>query len=85
MTGPIRARKKPLEVEAYLYDGTNADEVAGWAGPDAYVSLDGELIIHTPEGDHEAEPGDHVIRGLVGEVYPIKPDAWAAGYDEVTD
>lgn len=85
MTGPIRARKRSVVVDAFLYDGTNADEVAGWAGPDAYVTLDDRLIIRTPEGEHEATPGDHVVLGLVGEVYPIKPDAWAAGYDEVPE
>jgi hypothetical protein len=82
VSGPIRARKRPLEVEAWPYDGTNAEPIVAWAGPrNAYVTLRGELIIRTPEGDHAAEPGDTVIRGLVGELYPVKPNAWAAGYD----
>ena len=28
--------------------------------------------------------GDYIIQGVAGEVYPCKPDIFAATYDEVT-
>jgi len=32
---------------------------------------------------HIATPGDWIIRGVQGELYPCKPDIFAATYDEV--
>lgn len=43
------------------------------------------LVIPTLEGDHEAAPGDWIIRGIKGELYPIKPDIFAATYEPVHD
>lgn len=39
------------------------------------------LMIGTLEGDHRADPGDYIIRGIKGEIYPCKPDIFAATYD----
>lgn len=39
------------------------------------------LVIPTLEGDHLAEPGDWIIRGVKGEYYPCKPDIFAATYE----
>ena len=39
------------------------------------------LVIPTLEGDHLAEPGDWIIKGVKGEFYPCKPDIFAATYD----
>jgi len=39
------------------------------------------LIIPTLEGDHEAQPGDWIICGVQGELYPCKPDIFAATYE----
>ncbi len=81
--GPVRVRKRPLVVEAYRYTGANADDIVAWVGAGAYVELDGRLIIRTREGDHEACPGDVVMRGVEGELYPIPPSIYAKSYDEV--
>lgn len=39
--------------------------------------------VHTLEGVMEATPGDYLIRGVEGELYPIKPDIFAATYESV--
>jgi hypothetical protein len=39
--------------------------------------------IDTPEGGHTVCPGDWIITGVKGEVYPCKPDIFAATYDPV--
>lgn len=88
-----RYRKKPVEIEAILYDGTNLDEVdvfMGAAGTVAETTLPGPgrglhdgVVIHTLEGDMKASVGDWIIRGLMDELYPCKPDIFAATYEEV--
>lgn len=37
--------------------------------------------IGTLEGNHRASWGDFVIRGVKGELYPCKPDIFAATYE----
>lgn len=39
------------------------------------------LDIHTLEGVMEATPGDWIIRGIKGELYPCKPDIFDATYE----
>jgi hypothetical protein len=41
------------------------------------------LVIHTLEGDHRANIGDFIIRGVQGEFYPCKPDIFAQTYEPV--
>lgn len=41
------------------------------------------LNIGTLEGGMLCEPGDWIIRGVKGELYPCKPDIFAATYDPV--
>jgi hypothetical protein len=54
----------------------------------AYVDRDGNsaevafvLAIVTLEGTVYAQPGDFIIRGTAGELYPCKPDIFASIYD----
>lgn len=53
------------------------------AGPDGPSLTLGHLYISTPEGVMEASFGDWIIRGVKGELYPCKPDIFAATYDPV--
>ena len=41
--------------------------------------------VPTLEGDHIASPGDWIIRGVKGELYPCKPDIFAMTYDPVNE
>lgn len=46
------------------------------------IDNDGEsLFIRTLEGEHEARPGDWIIRGVKGELYPCKPDIFDLTYE----
>jgi hypothetical protein len=49
-----------------------------WIGTDP-------LIIKTLEGDHVISPGDFLIKGIQGELYPCKPDIFEATYEPVID
>lgn len=39
------------------------------------------IAINTLEGTMEAGPGDWIIRGVKGELYPCKPDIFEATYE----
>lgn len=82
-------RKKPIVIDAVRWDGSTIDDVLELADQvPAQLELpeEGEhLLIHTLEGIMRAEPHDWIIRGVKGELYPCKPDIFAATYDVVTD
>ena len=44
-----------------------------------------DLSIKTLEGTMLANPGDWIIRGVAGELYPCKPDIFAATYEPVDE
>lgn len=84
-----RWRKKPVVIEARQLTDDNAAELAAWSGGhEASIwqttlppILKARLIIPTLEGDHQAVPGDWIIRGVQGEFYPCKPDIFEATYE----
>jgi hypothetical protein len=43
-----------------------------------------DLLIHTLEGEMIVSPGDWIIRGLQGELYPCKPEIFAASYERAS-
>lgn len=77
-------RKKPVEVEAVLWDGTTktASDIMSWSG-NKVESGNGLLVIHTLEGEMRATEGDYIIKGIKGEFYPCKPEIFEASYEEV--
>jgi hypothetical protein len=79
-----RYAKKPLVVRAIQWTGDNYDDVCAFHGEafEAVESPDGtlSLLIPTLEGDMLASPGDWLIRGVVNELYPCKPQVFAASY-----
>jgi anti-sigma factor ChrR (cupin superfamily) len=88
-----RYRKKPVVIEAIQWTGANIYEILAMAdfaklpatiGPEPGIvhSADGGLTIPTLEGDHLARPGDWIIKGVQGELYPCKPDIFEATYEE---
>ena len=49
------------------------------------IVRDGDVIyIGTLEGEMCAAPGDWIIRGVKGEIYPCKPGIFAATYETTT-
>ncbi len=78
---PQRFRKKPIVIEAMLFDTMDYDgalDVVKWCGGTA---VDQGCRIDTLEGDMLASPGDWIIRGAKGEFYPCKPDIFDATYE----
>lgn len=85
-------RKKPVVIEAFQW---NPDRTPNWIAvpPEAVwfmealvervvrTNADGSCTIKTLEGNHRADPGDWIIQGVKGELYPCKPDIFEATYE----
>ena len=84
-------RKKPVVIEAFQWDGRplSYDRCPAWvmaAQQHGIVHLaDGWLVINTLEGDHRAQKGDWIIRGVQGELYPCKDEIFRQTYEGVND
>ena len=83
-TNPMaKFRKKPATIEAVQFRaGEQPHELANdvITGRVRYVE-DGTMLIDTLEGSMIARSGDWIIRGVKGELYPCKPDIFAATYE----
>jgi len=83
----MKYRKKPVVIDAWLYRASEQDGDLNEyviAGVLEYKE-DGCALIQTLEGVMRAEPGDWIIRGVKGELYPCKPDIFAATYEPVLE
>ena len=92
----MRYRKLPVEIEARPYPGHTIEGLDNllsfeeWLEPLARAAgrwplkyRGQQLIIPTLEGDMAANPGDYIVRGVDGEIYPCKPDIFAKTYEAV--
>lgn len=93
----MRFRKKPVVIEAVRYVGGNdrdgyrfAEMQPQWLSdafhlqpghPGAVWRTISALNIGTLEGSLTVSPGDWIIRGISGELYPCKPYIFDATYE----
>jgi hypothetical protein len=88
----MRYRKKPVVVDAIRVPDIGkstcneffeALRVLGAnASPDRIMlPMDDHIVIHTLEGEMRANPGDWIIKGVMGEFYPCKSDVFEATYE----
>lgn len=66
--------RKPTEFPAWFWDEFKLH-------PQRFNQATGVLSIPTLEGVMQAQPGDWIIKGVKGEIYPCKPDIFAATYE----
>jgi hypothetical protein len=83
----MQFRKKPVVIEAFQFQQpTSVDVAPAWlteaVARGDFLVVDGVAHITTLEGVMTASPGDWIIRGVKGEIYPCKPDIFAATYDQ---
>ena len=85
----MKVRKKPVEVEAIKWDGTNITELRNnFPNFNEHSGLVGkapDLFIYTLEGAMRASVGDYIIRGVDGEFYPCKPDIFEKTYEIIEE
>lgn len=79
-------RKKPVVIEAFQLVSGQKD-IPEWiaeAIQDKRIDTFGSYAtIRTLEGDHRANEGDWIIKGVKGELYPIKNDIFLLTYEPV--
>jgi len=87
-------RKKPVVIEAVTFDelveygkahGANVVNGMPWSfsynGHPVTHENDDCYLIPTLEGTMRMDRGDMLITGVKGEIYPCKPDIFAATYE----
>lgn len=88
-------RKKPVEIDAFQFTGTNGAAVRAWAAQLGYTGKPFADMLFAPgvyhlrvptlEGETIASAGDYVIRGVEGEYYACKPGIFAQTYEPVAE
>lgn len=91
----MKYRKKPVEIEAFQYDGDIMDQegkyyIPDWAlrafesGELAFDSASepGALYVRTLEGDMLVNVGDYIVQGIHEELYAVKPEIFKRTYEE---
>jgi hypothetical protein len=94
----MKFRKKPVVIEAITFaelvrhgleNGANVVNGMPWSwsynGQPITHENDDCYLIPTLEGTMRMDRGDMLITGVKGEVYPCKPDIFAATYEPVED
>jgi hypothetical protein len=89
-----RYRKKPVEIDAEHVDRDKLHRLSPefraavhhdeCAGAPLYENGLAEPHVHTLEGPLRLSDGDWLIKGVMGEFYPCKPDVFAVTYEPVT-
>ena len=79
-------RKKPVEIEAVLWDGDKVSEITPWISEvlrnDTIMRYGDKVVIRTLEGQFFANPGDYIIKGIKGEIYPCIPYIFNETYEK---
>jgi len=81
-------RKKPVVIEAVKFTRDNFQEIRDFTDYQAHtLTIERRIngiatcIIPTLEGQHIATEGDFIIKGIIGEFYPCKPDVFEQTYE----
>lgn len=95
----MRVRKKPIVVNALQWTGNNIKEIREFVGNslieykteirqmygnEVLIKTTG-ISIRTLEGEHIANIGDYIIKGVQGEFYPCKPDIFEETYEIINE
>lgn len=81
-----RFRKRPVVVEALLFDGTNVAELAEWTGGRFRAADRGEgIVAEVHDVLHDTwvgvKAGQWVLRGTAGEHYPCAAEVFEDLYE----
>ena len=77
-------------VEAFEWDGKtetlrNSEISLFMANNPHFTGELGSIFIHTLEGEvREARPGDFIVKGLRGEIYPVSKKAFLEDFEEIS-
>lgn len=84
-------RKKPAIIEAIQFfdDAETLSKISDFMNDEIRVDYKNPkqpvLKIRTLEGEHIANIGDYIIKGIKGEFYPCKPDIFKMTYEAIEE
>ena len=90
----MKYRKKPIEVEAVQIVCASRFSIGisgsdsgfpRWLRADNIEPKDGFVEVITLEGIMRAYPDDWIVKGIEGEIYPVKHSVFVATYEEVEE
>ena len=84
----MKFRKKPVTIDAWQFRaGEQEADLAPYVRDKTirYTDENTQLLISTLEGVMIASPGDWIIKGVAGELYPCKDAIFKATYEPVED
>lgn len=90
----MKYQKKPVVIEAFPLTPEHIPDILDWSTQrrpivitTAWDGGDGQSVvgadITTLEGTMHADPGDYIIKGVAGEIYPCKPNIFRQSYEPV--
>lgn len=77
--------KRPVQVQAIRWSGAVSSALRAFLGGVPWLVDRTHLLIPTLEGEMRSSPGDYIIRGVTGEVYPCRGDIFKATYEAVLE
>ena len=81
--------KKRVVIEAVHWHGIKVSETPEWIlealNSGVLVRFGDKVQVRTLEGVMTASPGDYIIKGVDGELYPCKPDIFEKTYEKVEE
>ena len=79
--------RKKVVIEAVHWNGNEVSEIPDWIhealNGGVLVRFGDKVQVRTLEGVMTASPGDYIIKGVDGELYPCKPDIFEKTYEKV--
>lgn len=77
--------KKPVTIQAIQFTDETRDALTAWLTAELDPALwrirPGYLEIATLEGDRDCPLGYWIVKGTVGEFYPVHPDVFTRVYE----
>ena len=81
--------KKKVVIEAVHWNGIEVSETPKWIlealNNEVLVYFGDKIQVRTLEGVMTVSPGDYIIKGVDGELYPCKPDIFEKTYEKVEE
>lgn len=79
-------RKKPVAVEAFQFnDEITVEDMPSWAVDAVNRGKLGHWFVRTLEGILVFSKNSYIVRGVKGELYPVRQDIFEETYEEVED
>lgn len=88
-TTAIKARKLPVIVEVVKFTGTveNIVFLKEWSKDQVFISSKSpdKLYVETIEGQVHTYIGSYIVKGVKGEVWPIREDIFEETYEVIKE